>query len=65
MAEVGAEIVKETNTWMAQFQQALGRRIRHLEWRSTMTFDSGADFIAEQARTANGRIQWPSFCGGS
>jgi nucleotide-binding universal stress UspA family protein len=48
-----AEIHKELAACKAQFYSALDARVRGLEWRSTITFDSLTDYIAEQSRSAD------------
>lgn len=53
LAEDQAEIDKELNACVAQFRQALEGRTKGLEWRSTITFDSLDDYIAEQGRAAD------------
>lgn len=53
IAEDQAEIDKELGSCVAQFRQALEGRASDLEWRSTVTFDSLDDYIAEQARAAD------------
>lgn len=53
MAEDQAEIDKELSACVTQFRRALEGRTKGLEWRSTVTFDSLDDYIAEQARAAD------------
>ena len=53
MAEDEAEIDKELSACAAQFRQTLERRVKNLEWRSTVTFGRLDDYIAEQARAAD------------
>jgi nucleotide-binding universal stress UspA family protein len=48
-----AEISKELATVEAQFREALKGKAAGLEWRSTITYDSLADYVAEQARAAD------------
>ena len=47
------EVEKEIAACRAQFQQALESRVRRIEWRSTVTFDSLANYIAAEARCAD------------
>lgn len=53
LAEDQVEIDRELSACVAQFRQALEGRTKGLEWRSTVTFDSLDDYIAEQARAAD------------
>jgi nucleotide-binding universal stress UspA family protein len=48
-----AEVDKEIAACHAQFRQALTSRVRHIEWRSTVTHASLADYIAQEARCAD------------
>lgn len=47
------EITGEIAAAEAQFRAALSGRVREIEWRSSITFDSLAEYIAEQARAAD------------
>jgi len=47
------EVEKEIATCEAQFRQTLESRIKQIEWRSTVTFDSLANYIAAEARCAD------------
>lgn len=59
------EIAKEIEAAEAQFRAALSGRVREIEWRSNVTYDLLADYIAEQARAADliitGKDVGPSF----
>jgi nucleotide-binding universal stress UspA family protein len=47
------EVDKEIDVCKAQFQKALGSRVKQIEWRSAVTFDSLANYIASEARCAD------------
>ncbi|HKQ46269.1 MAG TPA: universal stress protein [Rhizomicrobium sp.] len=47
------EVDKEIAACRAQFRQVLATRVRQLEWRSTVTFESLASYIASEARCAD------------
>lgn len=47
------EVDKEIAACRAQFSRALEPRVKQIEWRSTITFDSLATYIAEEARCAD------------
>jgi nucleotide-binding universal stress UspA family protein len=47
------EVDKEIAACQAQFRQALEARVKQIEWRSTVTYASLADYIAEEARCAD------------
>lgn len=47
------EIARELSVAEAQFRSALSGRVPELEWRSSITYDSLADYIAEEARSAD------------
>lgn len=53
LAQDRAEIAKELAAAEAQFRSALSGRAAALEWRSTITYASLADYIAEEARAAD------------
>ncbi len=53
LAQDRAEIAKELATAEAQFRTALTGRAIALEWRTSITYASLADFIAEEARAAD------------
>jgi nucleotide-binding universal stress UspA family protein len=56
-SEVGiqdrAEVEKELAAAAAEFRTALQGRAKKIEWRSTITYGSLADYIADQARAAD------------
>lgn len=47
------EVDKEIAACRAQFRQALEGRVKQIEWRSNVTFQFLADYIAEEARCAD------------
>jgi len=47
------EVDKEIALCKAQFRQALESRVKKIEWRSTVTYDSLANYIAAEARCAD------------
>ena len=47
------EVEKEIAACKTQFQQALEPRIKRIEWRSAVTFDSLAKYIAAESRCAD------------
>lgn len=47
------EVEKEIAACRTQFRQALESRVKQIEWRSTVTFDSLANYIAAEARCAD------------
>jgi len=47
------EVEKEIAACRAQFLQMLGPRVKQLEWRSIVTFESLANYIATEARCAD------------
>jgi len=53
MVEDRAEIQKELDTAEGQFRAALHGQVRHMEWRSAITYGSLADYIADEARAAD------------
>ena len=48
-----AEVDKEIAACKVQFRQALGARVKKAEWRSMVTFERLANYIATQARCAD------------
>lgn len=48
-----AEITRELSAAESQFRSALSERAHELEWRSTITYAPLADYIAEEARSAD------------
>lgn len=53
IAESYAELKKEIAAAEAQFRSALGGRVKHLQWRSAITYLALANYLAEQARAAD------------
>lgn len=47
------EVEKEVAACRTQFQKALGARVKQTEWRSAVTLDSLANYIAAEARCAD------------
>jgi nucleotide-binding universal stress UspA family protein len=47
------EVEKEIAACRAQFRQALEPRVKQIEWRSTVTLDPLADYIAAESRCAD------------
>lgn len=47
------EVDKEIAACRAQFRQALEGRVKQIEWRSAVTFQFLADYIAQEARCAD------------
>lgn len=47
------EVEKEIEACRARFQAILEPRIKKIEWRSAVTFDTLANYIAEEARSAD------------
>jgi nucleotide-binding universal stress UspA family protein len=47
------ELQKELDACQLQFRKALEDRVRHLAWRSEITFRPLADYIADEARCAD------------
>jgi len=47
------EVDKEIAACRAQFRQALEPRVKQIEWRSAVTFESLANYIAAEARCAD------------
>lgn len=47
------EVEKELKTAEERFRSTLHNRARDLEWRSTITFDPIADYVAHEARSAD------------
>ncbi len=54
-----AEIEKETNKAEARFNAVLHGKIANLEWRSTVSYLSLADYVAQQARATDLLITGP------
>jgi len=54
-----AEIEKETNKAEARFNAVLHGKIANLEWRSTISYLSLADYVAQQARATDLLITGP------
>jgi len=48
-----AEVEKEIDACQSQFRQALGSRVKQIEWRSTITPEFLAKYIATEARCAD------------
>jgi nucleotide-binding universal stress UspA family protein len=48
-----AELEKELDACRLQFHQALTHEVKAIEWRSAITFQSLADYIADEARCAD------------
>jgi len=53
VAEERAELDSELAECRAQFHKALEHRVKHIAWRSAVTFQSLSDYIAEEARCAD------------
>src|SRR5579883_2212175 len=53
VAEDRTELDRELAECRAQFHKALAHRVRQIEWRSAVTFESLSDYIAGQARCAD------------
>jgi nucleotide-binding universal stress UspA family protein len=47
------EVDKEIAACRSQFRQALEGRVKQIEWRSNVTFESLADYVAKEARCAD------------
>ena len=53
VAEERSELDSELAECRAQFHRALEHRVKHIAWRSAVTFQSLSDYIADEARCAD------------
>ncbi len=58
-----AEIAREIEAAKAEFHQVLKGRVKKVEWRSCITFEALASYIADQARAADLIITRPDIGG--